>query len=271
MLFAGNILALLPVDLFYTVTKSEPSRLLVIIRPLLETVVLSLLVWLYVNKVLKKPLRDFRICKPRNIVIWTLCGLALPVAVSAFFILFTQGTFTASGFDTAQNIRIILRAVFSSCLVAGITEELIFRGLIMRLLENRWNKAVAVVVPSVCFGLLHILNIEAPNVSDIIILVIAGTAVGIMFSLIAIESGSIWASAFVHGVWNLVIIGGILEIGAEPSSSIFTYTLASRSALLTGGAFGIESSLPSIVGYFVVICLALILLRNTSREKGRFN
>ena len=232
----------------------------------LEITVLLLLVWLYITKMLKMPLRDFRICKPKNIVIWALCALALPVLVSAFFILFTEGIFTASEFDTTKNLRIILRAIFSSCLVAGITEELVFRGLIMRLLEKRWNKAVAAVVPSVCFGILHILNMESPNIVDIIVLVIAGTAVGIMFSLIAMESGSIWASAIVHGLWNLVIIGGILEISAEPLSSIFTYTLTSRSTLLTGGAFGIESSLPSIVGYGIVICVALARLKRLSKE-----
>ena len=107
---------------------------------------------------------------------------------------------------------------------------------------------------------------ESPNIVDIIVLVIAGTAVGIMFSLIAMESGSIWASAIVHGLWNLVIIGGILEISAEPLSSIFTYTLTSRSTLLTGGAFGIESSLPSIVGYGIVICVALARLKRLSKE-----
>jgi membrane protease YdiL (CAAX protease family) len=268
ILFVGNILASLPVDLFYAITKIEPSIFILILRPLLEITVLFLLVWLYISKVLKMSLRDFRICKPRNIAIWALCALVLPVVVSAFFILFIQGTFTVSNFDTTKNIRILLRAIFSSCLAAGITEELVFRGLIMRLLENRWNKVIAAIVPSFCFGLLHILNMESPNISDIIILIVAGTAVGIMFSLIAMESGSIWASALVHGLWNFVIIGGILEISAEPLSSIFTYTLTSHFTSVTGGAFGIESSLPSIVGYCVVICVALVMLNGTSKNKG---
>ena len=268
LLFVGNAIASLLIDFFYTITKFEPSISIVIVRPLLEIAAVSLLVWLYMIKVLKMPLRGFRICKPRNIIIWTMCAVTFPIAVSAFFILFTKGTFTVSNFDAAQKTRIILRAVFSACLAAGITEELIFRGLIMHLLEDRWNKTIAVVAPSVCFGLLHILNMQAPKLLDIIVLAIAGTTVGIMFSLIAMESGSIWASALVHGLWNLVIIGDILEIGVDSLSSIYVYTLTSRSTLLTGGAFGIESSLPSIIGYIVVICIALILLKGQNRKSA---
>ena len=31
--------------------------------------------------------------------------------------------------------------------------------------------------------------------------------VGVMFSMIAIESGSVWNSGIVHAIWNVVIIG----------------------------------------------------------------
>jgi len=137
----------------------------------------------------------------------------------------------------------------------------------MRLLERRWNTISAVLAPSVLFGLLHILNMEAPNVIDVTMLVIAGTTVGVMFSLIAMQSGSIWSSAIVHGVWNLAIIGGILQISAEPSPAIFTYTLDSNIALLTGGAFGIEASLPAVTGYVILILVTLALLKSSQPKK----
>lgn len=268
ILFLGNILASLPVDLFYFITKMEVSPLILIIRPVLEIAVLLLLVCLYISKVLKLPLRDFRICKPKSILIWLACSAVLPLAVSGFFILLTPGIFSASGLDIAKITRIILRAVFSSCLVAGITEELVFRGLIMHVLELKWGKPVAIVAPSVLFGLLHIFSMKAPTGVDVLLLLITGTGVGIMFSLIAIQSGSIWSSAIVHGIWNLIIIGGILEISIEPSSSIFTYKLISDSKLLTGGAFGIESSLPAIIGYGIVILIAVLLRGRTFNIRG---
>lgn len=267
ILVVGALLASLPVDLFYSITKLESSMLTIVVRSVLGITVLLLLVYLYIRKVLKLPLQDFRICKPKNIIIWSVCAFVLPLIVSAFFIFITPGDFTSSNFEATKNIKIILGAIFSSCLVAGITEELVFRGLIMRILEIRWGKVVAVIIPSLLFGLLHILNMESPNITDILILVCAGTTVGIMFSMIAIQSNSIWASAVVHGIWNLTIIGGILEISVEPSSAIFTYKLTSGFKLLTGGMFGIEASLPAVLGYGMAILLAFLLMKKSYAQK----
>ncbi|MDL2301570.1 CPBP family intramembrane metalloprotease [Lachnospiraceae bacterium OttesenSCG-928-D06] len=261
LLLAGNILSSLPIDLFYSLTNAESSPFTVVVRTVLNILVLLLLVYLYVVKGFKMKWSDFRIGKPRNLAIWMTVAIILPLAVSAFFVLLVPGTFASSGFERQKIIQYIIRAFFSSCLVAGITEELVFRGFIMRLLEIRWNKNIAIVLPSVLFGLIHILNMEQFNIIDVLQLLCAGTAVGIMFSMIAYQSGSIWASAAVHGVWNFVIVGGILGIDAEPWPSIYTYTLDANSTLLTGGAFGIESSLPAVIGYGIIILLAVFLLR----------
>ena len=45
--------------------------------------------------------------------------------------------------------------VFYYGLAAGIVEEVIFRGVILGCLERRWNREIAVLVPSVLFGLVH--------------------------------------------------------------------------------------------------------------------
>lgn len=278
VLVAGNILASLPVDLLFTIVTLDSATLsiaIIVIRSLLNIIVPLALLYLYINKVLKKvlklPLNEFRIGKPENILLWSICALALPLAVSGFFVFFTPGTFATSDFATERVIRYIVRAFFDTCLVAGITEEVIFRGFIMRLLEKRWNIKVAMIVPSVIFGLLHITSMDSPTVIDVLVLLVAGTGVGIMFSMIAYQSGSIWASALVHGVWNFIIIGGILEIRAEPFTSIFSYTLASKSTLLTGGEFGIESSMPAIVGYAVIALIAWLLHRRSASKSGAPN
>lgn len=70
ILFVGHLLASLPVDLFYGITKLETSKLAIIISSILEIAVQFLLVCLYICKVLKLPLWNFRICKPKNIISW---------------------------------------------------------------------------------------------------------------------------------------------------------------------------------------------------------
>lgn len=127
-------------------------------------------------------------------------------------------------------------------------EELIFRGVIMSALEYRWGKGIAIIVPSVIFGALHILGNELDILSTIQLL-IAGSIVGILFSLVTYESGSIWCSALIHGAWNTIMIGGILHIGmAVDETSVFNYVLDSKSFFITGGDFGVEASIVSLLG-----------------------
>lgn len=86
---------------------------------------------------------------------------------------------------------------------------------------------------------------------------VAGTLVGIMFSLIALERHSVWNSAIVHVLWNIVILGGVLSIGKSLDEySVYTYILHTDSFAVTGGEFGIESSLIAIAGYLIVACIA---------------
>lgn len=73
---------------------------------------------------------------------------------------------------------------------------------------------------------------------------------GILFSFIVYESGSVWNAVIMHGVWNLVINGGILHIGASASdTAIFNYVLDSKLSLLTGGDLGVEASLDAMIAY----------------------
>ena len=98
-------------------------------------------------------------------------------------------------------------------------------------------------------------------------LLVAGTIVGILFSLIACESGSIWNSALVHGVWNAALLGGILHIGsAANSASINNFFQTEAPFLLSGGDFGIEASVLAIAPYLLGILLAAVLLHRKNKE-----
>jgi membrane protease YdiL (CAAX protease family) len=260
-------LATTSVNLMRGMGVPEPSFLFSVVRSTVVIALLLLMVCWYIRKVLKRPLGDFRIRKPKQIALWGACALILPLTVAAFYIFLTPGHFASSGAGVWESSLIMLYVFFGTFLTAGIIEEAVFRGLIMRVLEIRWGKFIAVIVPSIIFALMHIGNAANMGTIDIILLVVAGTAVGSMFSLIAMQSGSIWASALVHGAWNMILGGKILSIATQPESSIFTYKLTSDANLLTGGAFGIDAALPAIIGYGCVIVLALVLLRKQGKEK----
>lgn len=209
------------------------------------------------QRVLKLSLRECRIDRPHIQLKWFICAIVLPFAVMTILLL-TPGEFVYNDLKALEATEVVITAVFVSGIGAGIVEEFIFRGLIMKTLEKRWGKTAAILVPSIMFGLLHALGTEM-DLINLLLLVVGGTSVGIMFSIIVYESGSVWNSAIVHGLWNIIVIGDILHIGAlYNESSIFSYKLLSHSNLLTGGAFGIEVSIVSILGYWAVIGSILI-------------
>lgn len=93
--------------------------------------------------------------------------------------------------------------------------------------------------------------------------------VGVMFSLIALQSGSVWNSGIVHAVWNIVIIGGGLSIGeAADAHAVVSYVLESDSFAVTGGQFGIEASVISLAGYCIVAVIAYAQLRADNAKRS---
>lgn len=212
------------------------------------------------QKFLKISLNELRIPHLKIKPIWLISAFVMPALVLAIAILF-GGHWEINTFNATDRNATITGAVFFYGLATGIVEELIFRGIIMGCLEKRFNIRIAIIIPSVLFGLLHIIGNDLDFVS-IIQLLIAGSIVGILFSLIAYESNSIWNNAIVHGVWNMTIIGGIFYIGYEAdSSSIFNFILDNKSFLISGGDFGIEASVISIFAYLLFNVLAAVQIK----------
>ncbi len=211
------------------------------------------------KKLLGVTLEECQVTRFRIKPIWAAAAFIMP-AIAVSGLLMTEGHWVIS--DTAQSFAdMVTTSVFIAGLAVGVVEEAVFRGVVMKAIEMRWNKAVAVIVPSAAFGAIHVLNGKL-SVISFIQLVIAGSIVGILFSLVTYESGSIWSAALMHSVWNMCMASGILNIGTEPSdNNLFNYVLETNSALITGGEFGAEASVISIGGYLIFTVLAAVLLK----------
>ncbi len=212
------------------------------------------------NKVLKLSLEDCRISKYKIKPIWGISAILMPALVVAGFLL-VSGHWENPPMSQPQLANALTGAILFIGLAAGFVEEAVFRGVIMKVLEIRWNKKIAILAPSILFAALHVIGTKM-NLLSFFQLIIAGSAVGILFSLVTYESRNIWSSALMHSLWNMCMGSGILYISSEMSpNSIFNYVLHSNSFLLTGGDFGIEASCISIAAYLIFILIALILLR----------
>ncbi len=121
---------------------------------------------------------------------------------------------------------------------------------------------LAVIIPAVLFAILHIMNMQSFNLTDLILLVLAGSSVAVMFTLMALDSGSIYPGALAHALWNALIIGGIFGVGAivngAPNTAYIVIPVESASKLLTGGNFGVEAAVPAIVCYIAAAMICFV-------------
>ena len=146
---------------------------------------------------------------------WAITAVLLPLAVTGCYLLLFRGTFVRADMRGDEMFSTLSAGIAFTGIAAGFVEEMVFRGVILNLFAQRWNKIVAVIVPSLLFGIrahsgrgFHVLVAACSSI-------LTGTMVGATFSLIALRSGSVWNSGIVHAIWNIVIIGGGLSIGAS--------------------------------------------------------
>lgn len=137
-------------------------------------------------------------------------------------------------------------------LMIALSEELIFRGYVLRNLMKSFNKWIALVISAVLFSIVHYSNQGVPAVG-IINTFLGGLVLGISFIL----SRSLWMPIFFHLSWNF-IQGPVL--GFRVSGLSFESVLSIESSgppLVTGGEYGFEGSVICTVllaGAFVLGC-----------------
>lgn len=268
MFLAGDLLSGVVFDgIFYFIEL--PYRDLYVIPRAIGSLALTIFFfWFYTKKCLNLKLRDFGItfCFKKWGIIFSL---VLPLLVVIVYC--TIGETTVNKFASWEVFLIILTSMLTA-LKAGILEEMLFRGFIMRLLESRWNRLTAILLPSIVFSLAHIPSMEKVSAVGVFLLLVSGMLVGVMFSVAVYAGQSVGNSILIHSMWNFVMITDILHITTAQEAygtPIFSIIIETQNSLLTGAGFGSEASLISIAGYGMICILAgLIWRRNHERAHG---
>jgi len=127
---------------------------------------------------------------------------------------------------------------------AGITEEILFRGIGFRLIEESLGSWGAMGISGLAFGLLHAFNPDGTWWGGIAIAIEAG----ILFAAVYVLTRSLWWSIGLHFAWNMTEgpIWGSVVSGAGFSDSWFVSSWRGPD-LLTGGSFGLEASLVPVI------------------------
>jgi len=239
------------------------SIIFYIIQMILSIVFSLLLIFILCKYFHKIKLYDLGICNLSKIFKWAIIAVLLPTLVIAFFIVFIPGQMKFTEINGVQLLNKIGLGVLLIGISTGLTEELWFRGYIMKLIEKNNGKNMAIILSAVVFSLLHMLNIKPEyNAFDIILKIFNGILVGIMFALIMYKSNSIWSAVIVHIFWN-ALTTGIIHVGIiESEIALFNYIPEKDLNIITGGNIGLEVSLPATIGYIIVIILCIIKKKN---------
>ncbi len=243
-----------------------PSGICNIIAGVLYVGLAYLILKMFISKIMKFSVSDFGIPEFKVKMKWVLTAILLPFIIKGSYLFLFSGEYISSDMNGNQIFNTLTAGIVFTGIAAGFVEEMVFRGVILNALKKRWNIKVAVLVPSVLFGVVHVLGMDF-SIGSCVLVIIAGTMAGVMFSMIAIESGSVWNSGIVHAVWNIVMIGGGLAIGEKADEySVMTYVLDSKSFAITGGEFGIESSVISLTGYIIVAGIAFVMIKSGKKK-----
>ena len=162
----------------------------------------------------------------------------------------TVGVLAALGLYTVQGWRspAVLIAPLAVSVGAGVIEELLFRGVIFRIIEASLGTWIALVISAALFGLVHLGN---PNATWLAAAAISLEA-GIMLAAAYVLMRRLWLPIGIHAAWNFTQ-GGIFSVAVSggKTDGLLVATLSGPS-WLSGGEFGAEASVIAIL-----LCTAL--------------
>ncbi len=147
-------------------------------------------------------------------------------------------------------------------IISGVSEELIFRGILFRIIEESLGTWIALTISALIFGLLHLANPNATLWGAIAIAIEAG----ILLAAAYMYTRRLWLPIGIHFAWNFVqgAIFGVAVSGNE-AKGLLQSTLSGPS-LLSGGDFGAEGSI-----FAVLVCLSAgIYFVWKSHQQGKF-
>ncbi len=186
--------------------------------------------------------RDLRFGKPHSIlkVMW--------------FPLLTLSVISSLALITGMpGSKVAFFVVFNTFLV-GVSEEVMFRGVLFRALLENFRIWTAIITTTVLFGLVHVLNgFTTGDWGMAILQAVAAGMSGLIFIAIVIRTGSIWPAIIYHFVWDCMLF--LMGTANGTKSDV-----SNASAVETELSGGVSVLLPILIVLPNFLC-ALWLLR----------
>ena len=210
--------------------------------------------WAYVRVVEKRSVTELSgVGGPSELGIGALVGLGMVTAIVGT--LWLLGYYQITGVN-AWPVAFVLLANDGA---GAFVEEIILRGIIFRITEEKLGTWIALGISVVLFSLLHLTSPGATVMSTVVV----GLEAGVSLSAAYVLTRRLWLAIGIHFAWDF---SQDAIFGVASGVKGLVRTELKGPELLTGRISGIEGSVLALLA-----CLALgayLLLR--ARRKGNF-
>lgn len=228
---------------------------------LLSIIAMIIAVFIILRFMDKKKFKDiglgFNPKSARELVYGLLLGAISMTLI--FLVLLSTGSISLTNGFFSPNFSVYTLTGLITFIFVGIEEELFSRGYCMMVLEQTRKKWVPIIVSSIIFSMLHLLN---PNVKVLGLINIF--LVGVLFAWMVVKTGSLLMPIGYHITWNYFQgnVFGFPVSGTDPHG-IYNITVL-KDNILTGGAFGPEAGILTTI---VIIIGLLVVSKYSSRKR----
>lgn len=218
----------------------SPYHQLVILKNFLLPIAELALYAALVRFLERRPARE--VALNRSTLRFVLFGLTLGLVVISAVVLalWSSGFAKITGGTGAEGLAGEILVPF----VTAVVEEIIFRAIVFRLAEEMFGTAPAALLSAALFAAAHLGNPGATALTTLCLTLDLGLLLAIAFA----ASRSLWAPIALHFGWNFALgyVFGTLNSGMSDPHNLLRTTFTGPS-WLTGGAFGVEGSVVTLV------------------------
>jgi membrane protease YdiL (CAAX protease family) len=189
---------------------------------------------------------------------WAIGGLAgAGLYAGCVLLLMAFGMFQIEGLNPlSYMIPAAAMAIKSS-----VFEELLFRGVLFRSVEHMAGSWIAIIISSLVFGFIHLLNPDATIAGAAYIAIEAGLLLAAAYLL----TRRLWMAIGYHMLWNYVqsaVFSGIVS-GSVALPGLFQVRIDGPT-FFTGGGFGMEQSI-----FALILCtIAGVVMLRVAMRRG---
>ena len=187
-------------------------------------------------------------------------GICMGIALQSLTILVI---YLNKGFTVISvNSMLFMLPSLAMAFTSAIFEEILFRGIIFRITEEKLGSYWALIISAAIFGAMHLAN---PHSSILAALGLAIQA-GLLLAAAYIFSRNLWFPIAIHFAWNFTQSGifGVSTSGNNMGKPLLT-TKIEGAEWFTGGQFGPEASIQATV--FCLIATIVLMLFNHKQRR----